>query len=74
MKIGQLAKVIELRENQRVKIRDTRTNKTIESVSGWVIEPEYEYTGFNHEEVERIMDLKVASAKFEYDWLLIWAY
>ena len=73
MTIKQLQKVVCVADNQRVKINDCRTWKTIETVTGWAMEPDYEYEGFNYEEVERILNLKVVSVMFSQDWLYIWA-
>ena len=74
MTIRQLQKVFDLNDNQRVRINDGRTVRTIESDYGWVLEPDYDYDGYNYEEIERIMKLKVEGVKFEKNWLVIWAY
>lgn len=74
MKIKQLQKVLEVNEWQRVMINDMRTLRKIETVEGWVLEPEYEYCGTNVDEVERILNLNVHAAEFKDDLLIIWAH
>lgn len=74
MTIRQLQKVMDVNDNQYVKIHDTRTQRTIDSIEGWVFEPDYDYEGFNYDEVERIMNLKITAMEFSNDWLTIWAY
>ena len=73
MTIKQLQKVVCMTSNQRVKINDCRTCKTIETVKGWAMDPNYEYEDFNYEEVERILNLKVIAVMFTQGWLYIWA-
>ena len=73
MKIRQLVNVISLNDNQRVKVHDTRTQRTIESASGWAWDLDYEYEGFNYDEVSRILELKVYAVTISGDWLNIWA-
>ena len=73
MKIRQLVNVISLNDNQRVKVHDTRTQRTIESEIGWVFGLDYEYEGFNYDEVNRILNLKVYAVTISGDWLNIWA-
>ena len=73
MTIRQLQKFFALTDKQRVRINDMRKVLTIESDYGWVLEPDYDYDGYNYEEVERIMKLKVEEVRFEKNWLTIWA-
>lgn len=73
MTIRQLQNVFDLSDNQRVRINDGGEYLTIESDSGWVLEPGYDYDGYNYEEVERIMKLKVYCIEFKGDQLIIWA-
>lgn len=74
MKIKQLQKVVELNNEQFVRIQDTRNNRTIESSSGWALEPDYDYPGFNYEEIQRILNLTVDSVTFGKYSLVIWAH
>ncbi|MBR3019991.1 MAG: hypothetical protein IKH57_23435 [Clostridia bacterium] len=73
MKIKQLVKVMGLGADQTVRINDEREHRTIESVGGWVLEPDYDYSGYNYNEVERIMNLTVTGMAFNGDTLTIWA-
>ena len=43
MKIKNLQKVVELKNEQFVRINDQRNMRTIESAQGWVFEPDYDY-------------------------------
>lgn len=72
MTIGQLQKVMCLKDNQRVRVNDGRKLITIESEQGWCFEPDYEYEGFNYEEIERILKLKISGIEFRNNWLVIW--
>ena len=72
MKIKQLMNVMVLSDDQYVTVNDYRTHKRIDSVGGWVFEPDYDYHGNNYEEVERILNLTVGSAEFANDRLTIW--
>lgn len=73
MTIKQLQKVLDVKFYQNVRIRDTRNQRTIETMRGWVLEPDYDYDGYNYEEIERILSLHVDSAEFGGDLLTIWA-
>ena len=73
MTIRQLQKVFALTDKQRVRINDLRKARVIESDYAWVLEPDYDYDGYNYEEVERIMKMKVEEVRFEKNWLTIWA-
>ena len=74
MKIKSLQKVVSVHENQRVIIFDQRNHRTIETVEGWVLEPSYDYDGYNYEEIERILNLSVSDVEFNGNTLKIWAY
>ena len=74
MTIRQLQKVLDLTDNQRVRINDGRKLITIESDCGWCLEPDYDYEGYNYDEIERIMKLKISGMKFEKNWLIIWTF
>lgn len=74
MTIKQLQQVFSVKASQRVKIHDRKNSRTIESVYGWVLEPDYDYEGFNYEEVERILSMHVYGAEFRGEWLIIFAY
>lgn len=73
MTIKQLQQVLNVKFYQNVRIRDTRNQRTIETMRGWVLEPDYDYDGYNYEEIERILSLHVDSAEFGGDLLTIWA-
>lgn len=73
MTIKQLQKILDVKFYQNVRIRDTRNQRTIESNGGWSLEPDYEYSGYNYEEIERILSLRVDSAEFGGDLLTVWA-
>lgn len=74
MTIRQLQKVTELKDGQRVRINDMRKLVTIESDYDWCFEPDYDYEGYNYDEVERIMRLSVDGLNFDSRWLTIWAH
>ena len=74
MTIKQLQNVFSVHVTQRVRIHDRKNSRTIESVYGWVLEPDYDYVGFNYQEVDRILSLHVHGAEFRGDWLIIYAY
>lgn len=75
MKIKSLQKIVELKPDQFVVINDQKNNRTLESESGgWVFEPDYDYAGFNYEEIERILNLSVSAVEFGKYSLRIWAY
>ena len=74
MTIKQLQKVFELENGQYVTINDSRNQRTIESVNGWCLELSYDYEGFNYEEIDRILSLKVDRCKFSKHRLVIYAH
>lgn len=74
MKIRQLQRVVDVKDNQHVKINDGRKLITIESDCGWCFEPDYDYEGFNYDEIERIMNLSVDGIEFNGKVLTIWAH
>ena len=74
MTIKQLQNVFSVKDSQRVRIHDRKNSRTIETVCSWVLEPDYDYEGFNYQEVERIMSMRVHGAEFRGDWLIIYAY
>ena len=74
MTIKQLQNVLNLKDNQYVRVHDHRTQRTIDSVEGWCFEPDYEYDGFNYDEIKRILSLRVVSAEIKGDWLHIHAH
>ena len=74
MTIKQLQKVLEVSDRQRVRVNDNRTCRKIDSIEGWIFEPEYDYQGTNVDEINRILSLKVDCAEFKNDWLIIWAH
>ena len=74
MTIRQLQQVFSVKASQRVKIHDRKNSRTIETLYGWVLEPNYDYEGFNYQEVERIMSMQVHGAEFRGDCLIIYAH
>lgn len=74
MTIKQLQKVMDLNDDQYVRINDQRNHRMIESSEGWCFDIDYDYDGYNYEEVERILALRVSSCKFTKYSLVIWAY
>jgi hypothetical protein len=74
MTIRQLQRVFNVKDDQRVRVNDGRKLITIESDYGWCFEPDYEYEGFNYDEIERIMKLSVDGAEFNGKVLTIWAH
>ena len=74
MTVRQLQNVFSVKDSQRVRIHDRKNSRTIETVYGWVLEPDYDYDGFNYQEVERILSLQVHGAEFRGDWLILFTH
>lgn len=74
MKVKQLMKVAEIKVGQHVKINDGRNYRTIETSEGWILEPDYDYEGFNYDEIERIKNMTVDGMEFSEDCLTIWVH
>lgn len=72
MKLKQLQKVACVSDNQRVKVNDGRNYRTIETDCGWAFNLDYDYLGFNYEEVDRILNMTVDSFEFSQDLLTVW--
>ena len=75
MKIKQLKKLIDVKDNQIVRINDDRNNKVFETFMSWDFEPyASEYEGYCKEEIDAVLSLTVSSIEFSKYVLEIWAY
>lgn len=74
MTIRQLQKVFDLTDDQHVRIMDAKNLRTIETAEGWVLEPSYDYEGYNYEEIERILSLRIYGIEFKGKVLTVWAH
>jgi len=74
MTIRQLQKVVTVEDHQYVIINDMKNVRTIQSDGGWVLEPGYDYEGYNYEEIDRILSLSIDEVRFSKNFLRIWAH